>query len=119
VGRKREKPGLGRVEELEKEVKDLKKKVRRLEKELSTAKSDKKTMNTAWKKTREFLHQKTDNHTLNELLEDAKHGALRTEEVDDNECPQCHSDKLKKVKCPGFTLNTCPCGYSLKVPHVN
>tara|TARA_R100001086_G_scaffold249698_1_gene190426 strand:+ start:2577 stop:2936 length:360 start_codon:yes stop_codon:yes gene_type:complete len=71
-------------------IQKLRAQVRRLQKEVKNLKSELKTAEAAFEKTIEFLGEKTEDFSLEKMLEAAKEGKVqRKPKTSYNECPEC------------------------------
>lgn len=79
-------------------IKKLKDEIKDLKNENTKLMQENKTLKKAWKKTEEFLHDVTDEYTLEELIKNAgqpkKLAKERTKKIDDE--PEKESERVRQ-----------------------
>lgn len=90
------------------ELNKLKRRVKRLESENRRLKSELNSYDEAFKKTKRFLKDNTDELSLDDLIQAAKNGSSlkKTQEDVEDACPKC-LNKVKKINSPVGIITVC------------
>lgn len=95
----------GRVEKLADENRKLKSQLENLRKENRKLKSDNRTLNTAWRKSEEFVRDVTEGRSVLEIIKDAANGG-RLKKFE-SKCSKCKSNNIGILKYSNFRIVVC------------